>query len=317
MSVALPTLLGDLKPCSSVLLAGAGGGYDVLGAVPIVLELEAAGHRVHVGSLSFSDLNALSKLRPQGTEEHAAGLWKLSSEAATEDIYCPEAWLASWLSLRAKDERVVWAWHKSGVRPLQAHFDYLHKILSLDAIVLIDGGIDLILRGDESSIGTPAEDLTSLAAARRSTIPIRRVSCLGLGAELRDGIQHEQVFFRISELTRLGGYRGASSLVNQCPKGSAYRDAVEFVFAHQTQHRLSHVHRVILDAMAGEFGASAPHVWLSPLLNIFWHFDLDVVADSHLFLEHLAATETIADVTLFIEGLRKSLNIRPKSLIPI
>ncbi|MDX9723471.1 MAG: DUF1152 domain-containing protein [Myxococcota bacterium] len=340
-------LLPDLPPTGRVLLAGAGGGYDVLGAVPLLLGLEAAGHTVHLGNLSFSNLDSLAKRCPQGVLQHAPGLYELRSEAATEDLYCPEAWLARWLakasekhassrhsegiaaverpvpeserrlSAQVQVERSVWAWHKSGVRPMRAHFDALGERLGLDAIVLIDGGIDLILRGDESSIGTPAEDLSSLAAARASCIPIRRVSCLGLGAELRDGIRHEQVFSRIAELTRLGGYLGASALVGASSVGRAYRDAVEFVFSHQQRHHLSHVHRVVLAAMAGEYGATAPHVWLSPLLNLYWHFELDTVADSHLFLEHLASTQTIGEVTLWIEGLRKGLRIQPQSVLPL
>jgi hypothetical protein len=43
-----------------VLLAGAGGGCDVLGAVPLLVELLASGEReVHLASLSFSYLNGL------------------------------------------------------------------------------------------------------------------------------------------------------------------------------------------------------------------------------------------------------------------
>jgi hypothetical protein len=44
---------------------------------------------------------------------------------------------------------------------------------------------------------------------------------------------------------------------------------VGYVFAHQQQQqRRSHVHKVVLEAMRGDFGETAPHVWLSPLLSL-------------------------------------------------
>lgn len=36
--------------------------------------------------------------------------------------------------------------------------------LEIDAVVLVDGGTDIMLRGDESALGTPVEDVTSMAA---------------------------------------------------------------------------------------------------------------------------------------------------------
>jgi hypothetical protein len=53
------------------------------------------------------------------------------------------------------------------------------------------------------------------------------------------------------------------------PAAERYRQAVGYVFAHQQQQqRRSHVHKVVLEAMRGDFGETAPHVWLSPLLSL-------------------------------------------------
>ncbi len=305
-------LIQSLPRASRVLLAGAGGGYDVIGAIPLLLELEAVGHEVHLGSLSFTNLRQL-----QGAIEEAPGLFQVFPEAASEEIYCPEAWLASWLKKRSGRKTLVWAWEKTGVQPLSAHFGHLCRRLALDVIILVDGGIDVILRGDETSLGTPAEDLCSLAAVQRCGVKQRMIACIGLGAELRDGIKHAQVLERISELASAGGYLGASALVDQTKVGAAYREAVEYIFEHQSRQHRSHVHRVILAAMAGEFGAVAAHVWLSPLLNMFWFFDLGIVANTHLFLEHLSETQSIGELVLYIRGFRKGLKIQEKKIIPI
>jgi hypothetical protein len=290
-----------------ILLAGAGGGYDVLGAVPVLHDLEADGREVHLASLSFSYLNGLDRAR-HITE--VGCLYEVTEAAAVEHQYCPEAHLAAFL------KRPIWCFDKTGVRPLSAAYRWLIRELAIDLVVLVDGGIDLILRGDELSLGTPAEDLASLAAVAQLGVPAR-AACLGLGAEIRDGIAHEHVFARIAELTRAGGYLGAEALVANTARGERYRDAMAYVTSHQATRKQSHVHKVVLAAMAGEYGAVAPHVWLSPLLAMHWWFKLGAVASSHRFLDELAATDSIWEVSARIEAARKQLAIRPWQAIPI
>jgi len=300
-----------------VLLAGAGGGYDVLGAVPLLHDLEARGCQVHLASLSFTYLNGLDRAR---CLPDLPNLYEVAGDAAVASAYCPEAWLARFLGERAGKPRSIWCFDKTGVRPLADAYRWLIDHLKIDLLVLIDGGIDLILRGDETTLGTPSEDLCSLAAvdqvAEQLAVPMR-IACLGLGAELRDGIPHEQVFDRIAELTRLGGYLGAEALVDGSPRAALYRDAMAYVVDHQQTKKQSHVHKVVLAAMAGEYGTIAPHVWLSALLPIHWWFDLAAVASSHLFLRSLRETDSIWDVQARIEGARKTIAIRARTAIPI
>src|SRR5258706_230121 len=89
-------------------------------------------------------------------------------------------------------------------------------------------------------------------------VPIAQVlrACVGLGAELRDGIAHAQVFEQIAALSRAGAYLGASALVPGTAPTDAYLDAVADVFAHQAQQKRSHVHAVVTAACRGEFGAT-------------------------------------------------------------
>jgi hypothetical protein len=203
------------------------------------------------------------------------------------------------------------------VIPLAHAYRSLVARLGIEAIVLIDGGIDALLRGDERSIGTPSEDLTSLAAVAQLDVPTKILACVGLGAELRDGICHADAFERIASLTARGAYLGAGSLLPGTGAGQLYLDAVEHVFAHQADLKRSHVHAVVSAACRGEFGQRGPHVWLSPLLNMVWFFDADVVASDHLFLPSLNDTMTIWEVVARIEGIRSSLQIRRGSEIPL
>lgn len=300
-----------------VLLAGAGGGYDVMGAVPLAVALRAAGFEVAFASLSFAYLNGLAHAEPH---PRFANLYRVTAAAATERAYCPEAWLARILDeqLGAPPDSIeVWCFDKTGARPLAAAYRYLIERLAIDAVVLIDGGIDAILRGDESSLGTPAEDLASLSAVTSLEGVARFVACVGMGAELRDRICHEQVFARIAELTRQGGYYGTSALVRGDEATEQYLAAVDYVFRHQADQRRSHIHKCIVEAIAGDYGEVAPDVWLSPLMPLVWCSSFDVIAQTHLFLGNLAHTETIWEISAHVEGARKSLAVRPRSTIPI
>ncbi|HEX5059696.1 MAG TPA: DUF1152 domain-containing protein [Kofleriaceae bacterium] len=303
-------MLGDAR---RVLVAGCGGGYDVLGAVPLRHALRAAGIEVHLASLSFAYLNGLTNAVQDAA---VPNLYAVGANAATTRAYCPEAHLAKFFDAEDGGAHVVWSFDKTGVRPLAAAYRALVDRLHIDAIVLVDGGIDAVLRGDETSLGTPSEDLATLAAATSLGIPVL-LACIGMTAELRDGIAHAQVFERIAELSREGAYLGASALVPGTPACDVYVRAVEAVFAGQSEQKQSHVHRVITRAVRGEFGATAPYVWLSPLASVFWFFDARVVARTHCFLDELRATDSIWDVAARIEAIRKTLSIKERSTIPI
>jgi hypothetical protein len=309
----MDTIIVPAGDARRVLIAGAGGGYDVLGAVPLLHDLEQRGVEVHLASLSFCYLNGLDGAR---RIDDVACLYEVGPGAAIATAYCPEAWLAEFIAERTARPRSIWCFDKVGVRPLRRAYEWLIRELAIDHVILVDGGIDAILRGDESSLGTPAEDLASVAAVAGIDVPAR-LACLGLGAELRDGIPHEQVFARIAELTRARGYLGAHAVAAGTPRGDLYRDAVAHVFAHQDGQKQSHVHKVVVAAMNGEYGAIAPHVWLSALLPIHWWFDLDAVARTHLFLRELGDTESIWDVSARIEAARKALAVRDRTAIPI
>lgn len=302
-----------LRAATSVLVFGAGGGYDILGSVPLLVALRASGKRVTLAGVTFSSLHGLPDTTPDAA--HSC-LLRVGGGAATNDAYCPEAWLARWLSQRGLGE-AVWVVSKVGVRPLRAAMAHLIQSVAADAVVLVDGGVDVVLKGDETSVGTPAEDLASLCALSGLSVAVRIIMCLGFGSELRDGIPHAQVLERIAELARLGGYLGAVSLHPQSAEGVAYLEALQFVQAGQTQQRGSHVQSTVAAAMAGSFGGARPDQWVSALSAVCWFFSVPEVAQSHLFLGQLEDTESIWDVTAMIRGCRKSIAIRPRTDIPL
>jgi hypothetical protein len=120
-----------------------------------------------------------------------------------------------------------------------------------------------------------------------------------------------------TELARQRAYLGAAAIVPASPEGQAYSSALRFVLEHQRQQKTSHVQGVILSAMEGAFGEEGPDTWISPLSSLVWFFELEQVARSHLFLDHLRDTDTIFDVTRIIRACRQNIDVRPAEDIPI
>ncbi|MEV6692592.1 DUF1152 domain-containing protein [Micromonospora sp. NPDC051196] len=89
--------------------------------------------------------------------------------------------------------QLVHAFAPLGVQPLRAAYRYLVDHLDIDAVVLVDGGTDVLLRGDEADLGTPVEDITSLAAVAALDVPVKLVTSLGFGIDAYDGVNQVQV----------------------------------------------------------------------------------------------------------------------------
>src|SRR5215468_8248909 len=175
-SLREPPLFAALAPARRVLIAGAGGGFDVYAGLPLALALTAAGKTVHLANLSFSQLwgaPPADRLTP--------AVVAVDPDTPGPDDYFPERTLARWLDEHDRPS-TVYAFELVGVAPLRAAYQALVQRLDIDAIVLVDGGTDILMRGDEVGLGTPGEDMSSLAAvAGLKEVPIRLVVCLGLG----------------------------------------------------------------------------------------------------------------------------------------
>src|SRR5438045_1644226 len=147
-----------LENSERILLAGAGGGFDIFCGLPLYFALRKAGKEVHLASLSFSALSATK------AEHLSPVLFKVDADTAHSNDYFPEAFLSTWLRETEKLEVPVYCFEQTGVQPLARAYKILVEKLQLDTIVLIDGGTDSLMRGDEVSLGTPQEDIASIAA---------------------------------------------------------------------------------------------------------------------------------------------------------
>lgn len=311
-SIAEPALFGYLADCERILVAGAGGGFDVFAGLPLAHALWRRGQQVHLANLSFSDLSAATRLAP--------ALYEVTPETVAEG-YFPELALARFLA-GEKLPSTVYAFPRAGVQPLFAAYQALVERLQLDAIVLVDGGTDLLMFGDEAGLGTPVEDMMSLAAVGQLPIAHRHVACIGFGIDAYHGVCHSHFLENVAALERDGAYHGSFSVSRHTEEGALYLRAVAHAAAAHAG-RASIVNGSIAAALEGQFGdvaltarTASSELYINPLMGMYFTFDLMGVCNRNQYLRELVDAPSVVHVDAIIRHHHEHAERRPRRLIP-
>jgi hypothetical protein len=305
-----PPLFTRLASSSRVLIAGAGGGFDVYAGLPLAVGLTALGKEVVLANFSFDDLSECD-------DWAWPNVASVGPETDGNDLYFPERTLARWLASTNRPA-TVYTFPRMGVRPLRAAYHDLIEYRGIDAVVLVDGGTDILLRGDEARLGTPQEDMTSLAALAGIPDVKRLVVCLGFGIDAYHGVCASHV---LENLAALGpAYLGALSIPPSSAEARAYIDAVKHAQA-ETPSRPSIVNAQIAAALRGEFGDvdvnhRAANLFVNPLMAVYFAVDLAGLAASVDYLPRLENTETLHEVDAAIGTYRMGIERRPWRAFP-
>ncbi|MGQ4389017.1 DUF1152 domain-containing protein [Streptomyces sp. SAS_270] len=304
-----PALFTRLRDAQRILVAGAGGGFDVYAGLPLAFALRAAGKDVHLANLSFADLGGLD-LDVWVDRDIAA----IRPDTTARGDYFPERTLARWLELQGLPS-TVYALDRTGVQPLRAAYRALIEHLGgVDAIVLVDGGTDILMRGDEHGLGTPEEDMASLAAVNGlHDVPHRLVACIGFGVDAYHGINHALVLENLAALERDGAGLGAFSVHRDSREGALYLDAVAHAQA-STPEFPSIVNGSIAAAVGGGFGdvrfterTKGGELFINPLMSLYFCVDAVGLARRNLYLGRLEQTYLTRQISSAIERFRDEL----------
>jgi hypothetical protein len=291
MQLNLP-ILDQLSECKNLLIAGMGGGFDVFCGLPIYLELQRRGQTAHLANFSFSELNVV-----RGGIHLSPTL--IGIQASQTDLlpYFPELYLARWFQQKRSEEVTVWSFVKTGAGPLLENYCVLVEHLGIDGILLIDGGVDALARGDEAGTGTLIEDACSLYAVNElPQVPLRLMACLGMGAE--QDMTYAQILQNIAALTAANGFLGSCALTPQMETYQLYEEAVLYAQSQPIQDA-SVISSSIISAVQGHYGdyhltekTKRNSLRISPLMTLYWFFDLPTVAQHNLYLPHLKGTDS-------------------------
>jgi hypothetical protein len=316
MDLNLP-IFDQVAGCKNLLIAGMGGGFDVFCGVPIYLELQSRGQCVHLANFSFSELSMV-----RGGIHLSPTLIGVQGSQIDLLPYFPELYLARWFQQKREEEVTIWSFAKTGAGPLLENYRLLVEHLHIDGILLIDGGVDSLVRGDEVGTGTLIEDACSLYAVNElSDVPVRLLTCLGMGAE--QDMAHAQILQNIAALTAAGGFHGSCALTPQMEVYQLYEEAVLYAQGQPVQDA-SVINSSIISAVQGHYGdyhltekTKGGRLWISPLMTLFWFFDLPTVARHNLYLPQLKDAESFMAALYAYRDAARSFSKRHPVSFPL
>jgi hypothetical protein len=294
-----------IKSAKRILLAGAGGGFDVYCGLPLYFALRELGKEVFLANLAFSSLDLVPSI--------ATGLHEVTPKSRGLLHYFPELYLSRFLESLGEPNS-VYGFERTGVVPLRQAYAVLVKRLEPDVIVLVDGGTDSLMRGDEIGLGTPEEDALSMIAVQQlQTNAEKYLLCLGFGIDAYHGVCHAHFLESVAALTMGGDYLGAWSLTPEMPAVKKYIQAVRFS-SEQMPNYPSIVSNSIKSAVQGYFGdvhstnrTNNSELFINPLMGLYWAFNLEGVVERMLYKDWIADTKTFSAVCSSIADFRATL----------
>jgi hypothetical protein len=306
--------LSAISEARSLLIAGAGGGFDIVSGIPIYLFLRSLGKQVVLGNLSFTPLPFTD------SEEVFPGTFRIT-EQSTDVPYFPEKYILDWLDQRNERPEMYGFSNRLGVAPLSAAYSYVVNKHDVDTLILVDGGTDSLMFGDESKVGTIVEDACSIVAASRLSLERTFLAAIGFGVEHE--LNHHACLENISMLIKSGDYMGAISLTGDMAEGASYLDLVSYLNQKMTLHE-SIVTNSIASALRGEFGdfhatrrTKGSTQFVSALMGLFWFFRLSGVSSNIRFAPSIEGTQTMDEVARAFQKYRLSNSRRTYREIPL
>lgn len=323
MRLNLP-ILDQLADSQNILIAGAGGGFDVFAGLPIYFTLRELGKTVHLANYSFTEF----KLAGMVSEvEVILDELLIGAKGSIQFplAYLPEPYLAEWFKGRQGEAVTIWMLANTGAIPLTLAYRKLVSHLNIDAIILVDGGVDSIMRGNEMGAGTLLEDTLSLIAVDRLHVPVKILASIGFGTEVEEQVCHYNALENMAGLVKDGGFFGSCALTPQMEAFKFYEDACRYVW-DQPDHHQSHISTRIIPAVQGEFGnyhmtehylKSGIEVLISPLMSLYWFFNVSHVVQRNTLVETLIASQSRAEaLRLVAEYIRGMKSFRPRNSLP-
>ena len=313
----LPLLFQELADARRIFVVGAGGGYDIFSGIPLALFLRSRGQDVVLGNLSFVDLTRTD------CEELVHGAYLVTGQAS-DRTYFPEKFVVDWLATRGESAMPMVAFsHGLGVAMRRNAMRAAVTHFGIDAIVLVDGGTDSLIFGDEPGLGTITEDASACVAADGLGLEKAFLACLGFGVDHFHDVSHYAYLENVATMIRDGGFLGSFSVQKEQLEGAAWLDLVDYANRRLPDHP-SIVCNSIASAVRGQFGdhhvthrTAGSELFINPLMAQYWCFRLRHVVKRMQFAVAIKDTHFMQQVDVEIGRIRAKIKPRDWTAIPL
>ena len=295
----------------TVMLCGCGGGFDFVHSLLLYPELKRLGKSVVIGSYSFGDPNRITGDAETIFDSGQAIAKRVTGASRPDPYYGPEVHVCSYLDslYPASAPHSVYAYYARAfsVPLLRQLYEQLIQVHAIDAIVIVDGGSDSLMAGDEEGLGDPIEDAVSVTAvASLDPRIVKILVSIGLGTDRYNHVSDAASLRAIAELTQLGGFLGAVSLEPSNPGYRFYRDCLDHIYRGQGFRSV--LSGTIASAIEGWFGRDVVppliqgrvkkgELFLWPLMAVLWAFDVNSVARRSLIAQWIVECQSVRECT--------------------
>ena len=307
----------NIESSNVILIAGVGGGFDIASGMPLYRYLRDLNKEVVLANFSFTDLVAT------GSAMMSQGLYPIDSELNNLP-YFPEKWIVDWVKHESNEDVNMYAFsNQLGVASLRRAYLEIIEKHHIDTLIMVDGGTDSLMFGDESGVGTIIEDSCSLVATLALPVEKSFLVATAFGVEQHHNLNHYSCLENIATLTKANAFKGCFSLTKDMKEGRYYIDLVNYLNKIQP-NSMSIVANSIASAIEGEFGNYHPtpktkgsEQFINPLMGLYWFFDLDAVASRIKFAEDIKESESIREVINTFKVYRATCIKRAERGLPL
>ena len=306
----------------NVLLCGCGGGFDFVHSMLLYPALKEQGKNITIGSYSFNRPETIGGPAQTIFAQDGVIAKRVTAQSIPNAVYCPEVHTCSFLDAAYPEDgpHSIYAYYARDftVPLLRELYKQIADHHHIDCIVLVDGGSDSLVVGDENGLGDPVEDAVSVTAVNSlRNVSERILICVGLGSDRYNHVSDGTSLRAIAELTRTEGYLGCLGLE---PKNIAYRfyrRLIEHIYSRQTFQSV--VAGMIIAAVEGYYGSqdippilsrrlrAGDAFYLWPLMSCLWAFEVSTVAERSLIAKWISEKSTVADCYRAISEGRKAI----------
>jgi len=268
----------DISQYQNILVLGVGGGFDVVSALPIYLSLLLDNKNVALGSTNHVHLKSFYE--GLGKEVYQ-GVLCIEPQESINGIVI-ESQLANRLHTN------IYSFKKLGVLPLRRAIRYICDQHAIDLIIAVDGGVDALMTCKEKVQGTPIEDIATITAISGTTGVDKVLCCVGMGAEIDEGLTAEAIAPNVLELFE-DGFLGVSAWVGD----NEIIETTIDIYGELNKPRESHIITEIIKARVGFHNKK---IKIPQVLPICWFFDLDKVVKKNILSPKIKDTFSFNEI---------------------
>jgi len=274
------------------------------------------------GSFSFGNPRNLSKTQEVFREAGPGGqviAVCLTEQSGGNSRYCPEIGLRDAI-LKEDGVCTIYAYYARdwSVPMLTRLYTQLFKKHNIDTAIVIDGGSDSLMSGDEQGLGDPIEDsvsVTTIALMPDTVVKTKLLLTVGFGLDRFNDVTDFDGMASIQRLKAKGGFLGSVSIEPTSPAFQFYQSSVDRIYGGQSFRSV--LTGGIISASQGAFDFVIPagleqrvtdgSLFLWPLTAMIWAFDPVVVAAHSVTSHAIRDQEFYVQADAALEALRAKL----------